>query len=755
MYDKKLKGILFKIFITTVCLCTLVLIIGNRVNKFLTNSHYERVKEDLNVKAESYKFQVEWQLEADMQILNTISGFFRETGLENLNILHESNKKNHFMEMLVIYEDGKGMQSVINEESAKYINIEDMNSEIQEIYKESITGKEVVSDLFTSDNISEKIVAIAVPIYSEDKSSIEGVIIGFDTVDQFNISLSSSIKSDKQDDYVNIIKSDGEFIARSRSRLDNAESTSIYNMGMSLLDGNEVKSALNNGDDYYSLFRVDEVEYGVYFEHLDYTDWYIYIINATEVKNSYIGKVVYITKLTLTSIIGIILLFCVLAYFILNKNNKMLNKLAYYDELSGVYKSNHFRNICEYTLKFDVRYSICVFNIKKFKFINELLGENGANELLCYIREVLDNNIGESDCYCRDTADQFILFINSIDKEEVLNRIEKINNEIREFSIINNQNCTVEIYGGICSYIEKESTDISYKTMYDNALFSMKQSKKLNKDFVFYDEDINKDMNKESFIERYKQVALDNREFKLFLQPKVDLKTKKVISAEALVRWIRDDGTMIFPNDFIPIFENNGFCEKLDIYMIEEACKKLSDWKKIGIDNISISINQSKLLFYKSDYIETISSITKKYGVPNSCITLEILESLTIHNFEQFNTTIKELHSKGFKVSMDDFGSGYSSFNTLSKLKIDELKIDRDFLLKIDKDKDNENKDRQRIILKSIISLAKRLNIETVVEGVETEENLELISRLGCDMAQGYYFSRPLSVDDFEDKYIN
>lgn len=753
MYDKKLKGILFKIFITTVCLCTLVLIIGNRVNKFLTNSHYERVKEDLNVKAEAYKVQVEGQLESDMQILNTVSGFFKEISPENLNILHESNKKNHFMEMLVIYEDGKGMQSVINEESAKYINIEDMNSEIQEIYKESITGKEVVSDLFTSDNISEKIVAIAVPIYSEDKNSIEGVIIGFDTVDQFNISLSSSIKSDKQDDYVNMIKSDGEFIARSRNRLDNAESTSIYSMGMSLLDENEVKSALNNGEDYYSLFRVDEVEYGVYFEHLDYTDWYIYIINATEVKNSYIGKVVYITKLTLMSIIGIILFFCILAYFVLNKNNKVLNKLAYYDELTGAYKSNYFRKICEYILKSNQNYSIFVLNIKNFKFINELLGETGANELLCYVKEILEKNVYDLEYYCRDTADQFILFINSINKDEILKRIEKINDEIREFSIINNQNCTIEIYGGICVYIKKEDTDISYKTMYDNALFSMKQYKKLNEDFIFYDADINKDMNKESFIERSKQEALNNREFKMFLQPKVDLKTKKVISAEALVRWIRDDGTMIFPNDFIPIFENNGFCEKLDIYMIEEACKKLNEWRKSGVDNISISINQSKLLFYKSDYIETISSITKKYGIPNSCITLEILESLTIHNFEQFNTTINELHSKGFKVSMDDFGSGYSSFNTLSKLKIDELKIDRDFLLKIDKD--NENKERQRIILKSIISLAKRLNIETVVEGVETEENLELISSLGCDMAQGYYFSRPLSVDDFEDKYIN
>lgn len=753
MYDKKLKGILFKIITTSIVLCALVLVIGQQVNKFLTDSYYKRVKEDLKVKAEAYKFQVEGQLESDMQILNTVSGFFKEINSENLNTLHESNKKNHFMEMLVIYEDGQGIQSVINEENAKYIDIDDMHSEIQKIYEESIKGKEVVSDIFYLDNITEKLLAIAVPIYSEGRSSIKGVIIGFDTVDQFNISLSSSIKSDKQDDYVNMIRSDGEFIARSTNRLDNVESTSIYSMGMSLLDENEVKSALNNGEDYYSLFRVNEVEYGVYFEHLDYTDWYIYIINATEVKNSYIGKLLYITKLTLMSIIGIILFFGLLAYFILNKNNKMLNKLAYYDDLTGSYKSNYFRNICEYTLKSNQNYSIFVLNIKNFKFINELLGETGANELLCYVKEILEKNTYEAEYYCRDTADQFILFINSTNKEEILNRIERINNEIREFSIINNQNCTIEVYGGICVYIKKEDTDISYKTMYDNALFSMKQYKKLNKDFIFYDADINKDMNKESFIERYKQQALDNREFKLFLQPKIDLKTKKVISAEALVRWIRDDGTMIFPNDFIPIFENNGFCEKLDIYMIEEACKKLNDWRKIGIDNISISVNQSKLLFYKSDYIETISSITKKYGVPNSCITLEILEGLTIHNFEQFNKTIKELHSKGFKVSMDDFGSGYSSFNTLSKLKIDELKIDRDFLLKIDRD--NENKDRQRIILKSIISLAKRLNIETVVEGVETEENLELISSLGCDMAQGYYFSRPLSVKDFEDKYIN
>lgn len=758
MYNKKLKSNLCKIVFMAVFLSIAVFLAGSRVNKFLDNARYDSIESELNTKTEAYKIQVKKQLEADTQILYTVSGFLSIKNFDDLsileNILHESNKKNHFIGMLAIYENGQGIESIINQEEPKHINIDSMDTEIQRIYKEALNGDRVISDVFYLDYIlGGNVVAIAVPIYSEYEKNIEGVLIAYDTVDQFNISLTTSIKSDGKLDYVNMIESNGNFIVRSINKLDEKDSTSIYNMGVSLLNEDEVKSALSSGKDYYSLFTLDGVQYGVYFKHLDYKDWYIYLINQTEVKSDYMIKISYITRIIFLFIIGIILFFSMLAYFILKKNNKILTELAYYDDLTGAYNLNHFRNICEYILKTKQEYSIVILNIKKFKFINEVFGEKGANELLCYIKEILEKNTHEGEYYGRDTADQFIIFIKSINKDEILERINKIKKEIEQFSSIKNQNCSIEIYGGICTYIKEENTVLSYKTMYDNALFSMKQFRKSNEDFIFYDEYIYKYLHKQSFIERYKQQALDNNEFKLFLQPKIDLKTKKITSAEALVRWIRDDGTIIYPNDFIPIFEKNGFCEKLDIYMIEEACKKLKEWMEIGINNISISVNQSKLSFYKSDYLESICYITKKYEIPNSLITLEILEGLTIHNFEQFNTTIEELHSKGFKVSMDDFGSGYSSFNTLSKLKIDELKIDKDFLLKTKKN--DENEERQQIILKSIISLAEKLNIKTVVEGVENKEHLDFISELGCDMAQGYYFSKPLLVKDFEDKYIN
>ena len=289
--------------------------------------------------------------------------------------------------------------------------------------------------------------------------------------------------------------------------------------------------------------------------------------------------------------------------------------------------------------------------------------------------------------------------------------------------------------------------------MLDNALFIMKENNENKTSFIFYDDNIYKKIYKQNYIENNMQSSLDNNEFRLFLQPKVDPKINKVIGAEALVRWIKDDGTVIYPNEFIPLFEKNGFCEKLDLYMIEKACQKIRSWIDNNKEAIPISINQSKLTFYKADYIESICKITEKYNVPNSFIVLEILEGLALDNISDFNNTIEKLHKKGFRVSMDDFGSQYSSLNTLSKLKIDEIKIDGEFLLKLEKDK--EHKDKQKIILRNIIKLARELNLQTVVEGVEDECHLEFINDLGYDMAQGYYFSKPIDEKSFDAKYMS
>ena len=751
MDNKKIKNSLYKLIFLATFLSIAVLYAGKLITNYYDEARYNSKKYSLDTKAEAYKIQVERQLDADIQILYSVSNFFTKKDFNDLNILYkrlfEANNQNHFMVMIAINKDGIGVQSLINKDELKNININDMEEEIQVIHNKSINGDWGISDIFYSDVVNGNAVAISVPVYDGDE--ICGTLIGYDTIDQFNSTLDVSIKTDEQEDYVNMIESDGEFIVRSKNRLHEKDSNSIYNMGLSLLNESEVRSALTNGEDYYSLFIMDGTQYGVYFKKLNYKDWYIYLINTAESKNLYMVKFSNITKIILGFIIAIITFFTLLIRYILKKNYNMLTNLAYYDELTGAYNSNKFREICEETLKTNKNYSIVAFNIKGFKFINSIFGEKWSDEFLCYIKKVLVKNTNKNEYFCRDSSDQFFIFMNSIDKNEIIERVNIIKNEIKDFLNIKNQNYDISIYGGICSYTNLENKENEYKTMLDSALFIMKEEREKSGDFIFYDDSTFKKRYRQNFIENNMQFALSNGEFKMFLQPKIDLKTNKLSSAEALVRWIRNDGTIIYPNEFIPLFEQNGFCEILDIYMFEQACKKLQEWRRNGINDISISINQSKLLFYRADYIERISSITEKYGVPNSKVILEIIEGLTIDNFEQFNKTIEKLHEKGFKVSMDDFGSGYSAFNTLSRLQIDELKIDRDFLLKMENDKK-----KQRIILESIILLAKKLNIITVIEGIENKELLDFVNELGCDIGQGYYFSKPLSEEDFDNKYI-
>lgn len=754
MHNKRIKVNLYKMVLATLLLSIGILFIGAKVGDYLNYARYDVIENTLNTKVEAYKMQVEKQIEADVQTLYTTASFLKIDGVGDLdvlyNVLHEANKKNHFIGMFSVYKDGRGIESIINEDEASYIKVDELELEIRRIYKESLNGKDVISDVFYLDNIEANVVAISVPIYGKNEGDIEGALIAYDTCDQFNSSLKVSIKSDGKQDLVNMIESNGEFIARA---LNSKESNSISNMGINLLDEAEVKSALSKGKDYYALFTLDNNNYSVYFKHLDYKDWYIFLINSTDIEDDYMIKMLYITRITFAFIVGIIILFVGLAYLMLKKSNDMLVKLAYYDELTEAYNATEFRNKCEEALKIEKDYSIVVFNIKKFKFINSIYGEKWCDELLCYIKEVLDKNTYKNEYYCRESADQFFIFIKSVDKNEILERVNKIKREIQEFSKIKNQNCEITIYGGICNYIELNDTSKIYKNMLDNALFIMKEKNENKASFIFYDEHIYKKIYKQNYIENNMQSSLDNEEFRLFLQPKVDSKTNKVIGAEALVRWIKDDGTIIYPNEFIPLFEKNGFCEKLDLYMIEKSCQKIREWIDNNKEAIPISVNQSKLSFYKTDYIESICEITKKYNIPNSFIVLEILEGLALDNIADFNNTIERLHEKGFKVSMDDFGSGYSSLNTLSKLKIDEIKIDGEFLLKLEQDKEHKNK--QKIILSTIISLARKLNLKTVIEGIEDENHLEFINDLGYDMGQGYYFSKPIDEKSFDEKYMN
>ena len=236
-------------------------------------------------------------------------------------------------------------------------------------------------------------------------------------------------------------------------------------------------------------------------------------------------------------------------------------------------------------------------------------------------------------------------------------------------------------------------------------------------------------------IEEIMDEALENEEFEIYYQPKINILEEKIVSAEALVRWNRN-GKMISPGKFIPLFEKNRFILKLDLYIFEKVCK---DIKEFNLKNITFSVNVSKEHFNALDFIDEYDKIAKKYKINPKNIELEITESAGIDT--NITKIMKEIKKRGFNISLDDFGTGYSSLNMLQDMPIDVLKIDKSFIDKIGNSKID--------IIKHIINMANELGIITVAEGVETKEQVKYLKNVGCTIIQGYYYSKPLNKNQF------
>ena len=241
--------------------------------------------------------------------------------------------------------------------------------------------------------------------------------------------------------------------------------------------------------------------------------------------------------------------------------------------------------------------------------------------------------------------------------------------------------------------------------------------------------------------------ALVNREFQVYLQPKISTSEEELGGAEALVRWIHPKEGFIPPNRFIPIFEKNGFILKLDDYMLEEISKVQAQWLKEGRKLVPISVNVSRAHFTREDLAEHICAIVDKYQVPHNVIELELTESAFFDDKKVLLNTVQKLREAGFPVSMDDFGAGYSSLNSLKELQIDVLKIDADFFRGADVE------ERGLLIVSEVIDLAKKLNMKIVAEGIESKEQVEFLTEQECDLIQGYFYAKPMPVAEFAEKY--
>ena len=381
----------------------------------------------------------------------------------------------------------------------------------------------------------------------------------------------------------------------------------------------------------------------------------------------------------------------------------------------------------------DDKLALIQFDIAKFKVVNEVYGVEAGDEILSYITESLASFCNEDEPYVRLSADVYSIMISYIDKSDIISTIRELEKGIKGY-----KGMKYSFIFGVYMITDKTQ---SLRYMEDCATIARKSVKGNAIDNIgFYNEELKRSIILRKTIEDNMHTSLEKGHFKMYLQPKYDIMTDKIIGSEALIRWEQEDGSLMQPNDFIPVFEQNGFIVRIDEYMWEQACKNISKRLKAGKHTVPISVNVSRLHLSDEGYLKKLNSLCETYGIDRKFIELEITE--TIENINS-NEAIKAAKTEGYKLLMDDFGSGYSSLGTLKSTPFDVLKIDTKFL------SSSMTSERGKKIIEHIISMSKDIHLEVIAEGVETQEQAEFLKKCGCDAAQGFYYSRPVTPDVF------
>lgn len=410
------------------------------------------------------------------------------------------------------------------------------------------------------------------------------------------------------------------------------------------------------------------------------------------------------------------------------------------DAATGLYKKNYYYRAMKQMIRQDEKktYSVIWFDIDRFKLFNTFYGSAKGDELLHYIADILRGIASDKRCvYGNISVDKFCLCMEGDcnDADAIAVHIKR---EIGKYESNFYLKPSIGIY-------QVEDNGMKVNEMCDNAEVAAVTCKyNVMKFIAFYSNEMGEQILKEQKFTNEMYKALEEEQFKVYLQPKYDVRTNRPYGAEALVRWVHPERGMISPGEFIPIFERNGFVGQLDLYMWDNTCKLLRKWMDEGKPMMPISVNVSRVNLYNPHIAEVIIQLVAMYNVPTEYFHIEITESAFMENQYMMEETIRQLRKEGFKIYMDDFGSGYSSLNVLKDLDVDVLKIDMKFMPTADSDGKGEK------ILSSIVRMAKWIELPIVAEGVETFEQVEFLRGVGCEYIQGYFFAKPMPVEEYE-----
>ncbi|MFI3324807.1 MAG: EAL domain-containing protein [Clostridia bacterium] len=433
----------------------------------------------------------------------------------------------------------------------------------------------------------------------------------------------------------------------------------------------------------------------------------------------------------------------ILIFAILLSELKRRNELSHflnYDDLTGLASYHKFLTDTKIILAKEKNKKFCIvsFDIDNFKYVNEFYGYETGSTVLKLIAKNIKDNSTNAKIVSRANNDNFLLLVEKSTLNDQLGLSVETGNGLYDYlSDYIGENYEFSFSIGIYE-IENKNLDLSFMIDCANAAKALGKNV-ANTTVNYFTKEMDRKRISNNDIVSHMINALEQNEFVLYYQPKVDLKNNKIIGAEALVRWIKD-GNIIPPVNFIPLFERNGFIEKLDYYVFEKVCEFIDQ----NSNTARVSVNFSSATIMKGNIKDKILEITQKYNFPYSKIDIEITETAFVNQFDTAIVRLQELRDLGFTISMDDFGVGISSLNRLKNIPLDVLKIDREFII------DSIDNKRGGEIIKNIINMANDLNLSTVAEGIETKEQEEFLKSLGCDVGQGYFFHRPMPQKNYE-----
>lgn len=694
----------------------------------------EHIEHTMKDSAELCTEMIERQYESDMLMLEGLAvrmaTSFEDDPVLAMTRLVSTAERYKMKRITFSFTDG----STLSTDNADFQIADEYN------FKRALAGERLLTPVVKDVTDNENVNIYSLPVYHNTTGEVLGVLSAVYQSENFENLLAASFF--EGEGYTYIIDTNGVVVVNSHHQNadDNLSNLFEYIDKHKVKNAASIKTSLQNaGEGFIEIDRAKKDDFYAYYKKININDWYVVsVVPKTIAEN---------TRLAVMSAVLIYCLFmsviCIIVIMgirqAMREKNKLLQDALYVDDLTGGRTFEKFQIDCRERLKnLGNRKAAFVFlDIDNFNLVSTLYGHNESEDTIRRVYAMINNCMGENGIMARNSSDQFCVlhFFDTMEEfEQSINRFIQTLHDNAKFANMLRPSMGV--------YMIEDPNEAVFDMM--NKARTAHETIKHREGIIvaYYDSGFRDMKFRDKHMEDEMEAALSHHEFVPYLQPKYDARTGEICGAEALIRWITPEGNLIPPGKFIPLAENNGFVRQLDKEMFRLVCQMQKELSENGYNPYPVSVNVSRQLLYDKSFAKEYCDYVQKIGLSPDLVELEITESAFFEDIGLFRSTLETLRNYGFRILMDDFGTGYSSLMMLHSVPIDIMKLDKSFI-------DGYGEEKGSSIIQCVLNLARQLQLPVVAEGVETEDQYQYLKDSGCDVIQGYYFSKPMPQDEY------